>query len=104
MTDPPDSTASRIEVTVGHSPLAFIYSFFSPTIAINGQKHRKPWGLHSFELAPGDYEITVSYPWLLAPECGKASVVVSLAAGEVKRVVYRAGLIRYLPGKIVVDP
>ena len=58
-------------MTAKHSPLAFIYGLFTPTIAINGQTHKRPWGTSSFDLAPGHYEVSVSYPWLFAPECGK---------------------------------
>jgi hypothetical protein len=94
------SAQSCIEVTVTHSPLAFIYRFFTPTIEINGSKERRPWGVHVFTLPPGDYEVSVSYPWILSPECGENSVRVRLEAGEVRKVRYRAGLIRYLPGKI----
>lgn len=103
MTNLPVLELSRIEILVTHSPLAFIYRLFTPTIEINGKKERKPWGAHSFPLASGVYEITVSYPWLFASECGKNSIQVSLAHGEVKKVCYRAGFIRYLPGKITVS-
>jgi hypothetical protein len=97
------SPQTCIEVTVTHSPLAFIYHFFTPTIQINDTKARRPWGVHVFPLSPGDYDVAVSYPWLFAQECGKNSVRVSLAAGQMRRVNYRAGLIRYLPGTISVS-
>jgi hypothetical protein len=97
------SPQARIEVTVAHSHLAFFYRLFTPTIQINRTKERKPWGVHTFALPPGDYEISVWYPWLFSPECGKNSVRLRLEAGQVKRVKYRAGLIRYLPGKISVS-
>src|SRR5216684_3615655 len=97
------SSQSSIEVTVAHSALAFIYRFFTPTIQINETKERRPWGVHVFTLPPGDYEVSVSYPWLFAPECGKNSVRVRLEAGQVRKVTYRAGLIRYLPGKITAS-
>src|SRR5664279_2644483 len=93
------SAQSCIEVTVTHSPLAFIYRFFTPTIEINGSKERRPWGVHVFTLPPGDYEVSVSYPWILSPECGKNGVRVRLEAGEVRKVRYRAGLIRYFAGQ-----
>src|SRR5438093_13119007 len=98
-----ESGLSRVEVTVSHSPLAFLYALFTPTITINGHRHRRPWGTHSFEVPPGDYEIAVSYPWLFAPECGKSTVRISLRPAEIRRIAYRAGLIRYLPGKITVN-
>ncbi|MGA7893874.1 MAG: hypothetical protein WCA49_11695 [Candidatus Sulfotelmatobacter sp.] len=92
-----------MEVTVTHSPLAFIYNLFTPTIQINEIKEKRPWGVHRFTLSPGDYDISISYPWLFSPECGKSSVRVHLEAGQLKRVNYRAGLARYLPGKISID-
>lgn len=94
---------STIEVEVNHPRLAFIYRFFMPTITINGRKERRPWGVHSFMVAPGDYEITLSYPWLFSAECGKNSIHVSVALGERKKVCYRAGHVRYLPGTITVS-
>src|SRR5438477_4227962 len=101
----PESSSglSRVEVTVSHPLLAFIYVLFTPTITINGQRHRRPWGTHLFELAPGDYEIAVSYPWLFAPECGTSTVRISLQPAEFKRITYGAGLIRCLPGKMTVN-
>jgi hypothetical protein len=95
--------SSSIEVTVTHSPLAFFYRLFTPTIEINGTKERRAWGVHLFTLPPGPYEISVSYPWLFSPECGKNTIKVALESGQAKKVNYRAGLIRYLPGKMTVS-
>ena len=94
--------SSRVELTITHSPLAFIYRLFVPTVTINGTKERRPWGVHTIELSPGDYDISVSYPWILSKECGKSSVHISLGAGDTRKVKYRAGFIRYLPGDIIV--
>lgn len=97
-----DHRRASVVVSVTHSPLAFIYRLCVPTVTINGKKERRPWGVHSFELPPGDCEISVSYPWLFSPECGKNTVHFTLRAGESRRILYRAGLIRYLPGKMTV--
>jgi len=88
---------------VTHSPLAFIYRFFTPTIEINGTRERRRWGVHLFNVFPGKYEIAVSYPWLFSRECGKNAVRFDLQPGQMKRVKYCAGLIRYLPGKMTVS-
>ena len=101
--DQPDIAAgARVIVTAGYPPLAFIYGLFTPTITINGQQYRLPWGKHSFGLVPGSYEVSVSYPWLFMPECGKNTVRFSLQVGEVRTVTYMASYIRYLPGSISV--
>jgi hypothetical protein len=94
---------SSVVVSVTHSPLAFMYRLFVPTVTINGKQERRPWGVHSFELPPGDYDISVSYPWLFSPECGKNSVRFTLRAGETRRIAYRAGLIQHRPGKMTVS-
>lgn len=59
--------------------------------------------MHLFTVSPGDYQVTVSYPWLFASECGKNAVRLNLKAGQVKKVKYRAGLIRFLPGRMTVS-
>jgi hypothetical protein len=92
---------SCLEVTIAHNPLAFFYEACTPTVTINGKKERKPWGTHLFSLPPGDYEVAVSYPWIIS-ECGRNSVRFSLAAGETKKVRYSARLIRFIPGAISV--
>jgi hypothetical protein len=101
MTPASDSQSSTVEVQVTHNPLALFYEAFTPTVTINGQKDRKPWGTHVYGLPPGDYEVAVSYPWILS-ECGRNSVRFTLAAGEKKTVRYCARLIRFIPGSIKV--
>lgn len=83
-----------VVVSLTHSPLAFMYRLIVPTVTINGKKERRPWGVHSFELPPGDYDISV---------CGKNTVHFTLRAGESKRILYRAGPVPYLPGKMTVN-
>jgi len=92
---------SHVEVTIAHNRLAFFYEAFTPTVTINGRKERRPWGTHLFSLPPGDYEVAVSYPWIVR-ECGRNSVRFALAGGETKRVRYCARLIRFIPGAISV--
>ena len=69
-----ESGSAKIIVIATHSPFAYIYAFFRPTIAINDENHRRPWGKHTFEVPAGSYDVTVSYPWIFSPECGKNSV------------------------------
>ena len=94
----------QVEVMISYSPLAFIYALFRPNVEIDGGG-RQPsrWGTHTIELPAGRHEIAISYPWLFSPDCGRNSVVFDLAAGETKRVRYRARLLRYWPGKMSVE-
>jgi len=93
----------ELYVAVTHNPLAFIYERFTPTITINGESHRRPWGTHKFTVPPGSYEVSISYPWLFSPECGKNTAHVEIQAGQTKTITYCAGLIRFLPGAITVS-
>ena len=94
---------SQLEIVVSHSPLAFIYQWFTPTVTINESSYRRAWGTHLFQVPAGEYQVSVSYPWLFLAECGKNTVHLSLNPGETRRVTYCAGLIRYLPGKMHLD-
>jgi len=94
---------AKISIDTIHSPFAFIYAFFKPTIEINQKRYRRPWGNSLFDVPAGDYVISVSYPWILSHECGKSSVRVEVKPGEEKRITYRVGLTRYLPGKITIE-
>jgi hypothetical protein len=102
MTNDEVTKSSCIEVMIAHNPLAFFYEATIPTVTINGKAERRAWGTHIFHVPPGDYEVTVSYPWIIK-ECGKSSVRLSLMIGETKRVRYFARLIRFIPGKIQVS-
>lgn len=97
------SPQSRVELTVAHSPLAFFYDYVTPTVEINGTKETADWGVYILSLSPGDYEISVSYPWFFFSECGKNTARFHLEANETRKVKYCARLIRYLPGKITVN-
>jgi hypothetical protein len=101
-TDPCNSTA-RIVVTIDHSPLAFVYGLFTPTVTVNGRAERRKWGTHTFVVPPGSCEVAISYPWFLSRECGRNSVRFDLVPGEEKKVRYCAGLVRYVPGTITVS-
>jgi hypothetical protein len=97
------SPGGTIELAVTYSKLDCIYHLFTPTVEINGVKERRPWGVHRFTLPPGTYDVSVSYPWILSPECGKNTARVELELGAVRKIKYCARLIRYIPGKIEVS-
>lgn len=89
-----------IEVKTGFFLLAFILFMCTPVIEINGEKNRRPWGNHFFDLAPGDYVVKIYFPYLFMSECGANQLKVSVAEGNVKKISYRAPLILLMAGKI----
>ena len=95
---------ATIELHISHSPFAFIYALFRPGYRIDGGPLTKGvWGTQRLEVAPGSHTVTVSYPWLFIPEAGVNTVDVDVGADQTKKVTYRAGMIRYLPGKMTVE-
>jgi hypothetical protein len=97
------SELCRIEVVATHNPFAFFYDLFTPTITVDGDSQRRPWGVYLYDLPPGAHRVSVSYPWAFMKECGKNTVEITLRRGESRRVTYCARLIRYLPGKMTVE-
>jgi hypothetical protein len=95
--------ASRIEVTLWHSVWQGNHAWTIPTVTINGRRHYCSWGEHLFEVEPGDYEVTVSYPWFFKAHGGMASVRVSVGPGETKRIRYRPSISIPVRGKITVE-
>jgi len=75
-----------VEVKAGFFPLAFFLFFCTPRIEIDGQVHKKYWGTHFFEVAPGTHEIAVYFRYLFMPRCGMNSISVDVTEGEASRV------------------
>ena len=97
-----DSAEGVVQVVARYPKFAFVYSWFKPTIEIDGQKHKRRWGTYEFTLPAGSHVVAVSYPWFLTLECGKSSATVELRPMAKVRVEYVARYIRYIPGKIEV--
>jgi hypothetical protein len=47
--------------------------------------------------------VGASYPWLFARHCGKNTVHLELAPGQVVRVRYHVSALRFVPGSIQVE-
>jgi hypothetical protein len=100
---PGDAARGRIEVATSFSRFAYFYALQTPNVEVNGEHYRRPWGVATFDVAPGRYTVAVSYPWALSPECGRNEISFEIGTGEIKRVSYRPWPIRYLRGRIRVE-
>ena len=92
----------HIEVTTSYPAFAYLYAMSRPTIEIDGDEHREPWGTHTFDVEPGRHVVAVSYPWLFMRRCGRRSIAFELDPGETKHVTYRPWSVRFIPGRIRV--
>lgn len=79
---------SGLEIKTGFFPLAWFLFFVTPTIEINGVKHKRKWGKTFFELSPGEYRIKISFPYMGKSECGANEIQVTLSEGQRKRITY----------------
>ena len=77
-----------INVKTGFFPMAWFLFFVTPTIEINGERHKKKWGKTFFSLPPGEYLVKISFPYFGRPECGANEVKVSLSEGQERKVTY----------------
>ncbi len=91
-----------IEIKAGFFPLAFLLFFCTPRIKIDGTVHKKSWGTHFFEVAPGTHQITVYFRYLFMSRCGANSISVTVANGCVTRVRYNMPPLMIAKGSLKV--
>ena len=60
-----------LEIKMAFFPLAFILFMCTPRITINQFEDRRYWGTHFFEMPPGRYRVTISFPYLFMSYCGE---------------------------------
>jgi len=76
-----------LEIKTGFFPLAWFLYFVTPTIEINGEKHKKKWGKIFFSLSPGEYRVKISFPYM-GYERGANEINVSLSENQIRKITY----------------
>lgn len=84
--------------------LQWMLFLVSPRIAINGQVHTGKWGLNVFNLPPGEYEVSIWFPWLLMSQCGKATRRFQVGPGWATNVTYSAPFFLFMSGSMGSPP
>lgn len=100
---PPSSTAGAtgIEITAKFFPLAFILNFFKPIFTIDGVASKQKWRTPTFvPTAAGQHQVQVHFPYGFIKAAGKSTTTVTVAEGQVCKLVYKAPWIIFLPGKL----
>jgi len=77
-----------VEVQTSFFPLSFFLYMCTPTIMIDGQAVRRPWGRHYFPLPPGSHNIKIYFRYLFMDTCGANQIDVTVHPGYVNRVTY----------------
>jgi len=79
---------SLIRVRTSYLPIAWLLSTVTPQILINNVISPRPWGTHSFEVAPGRYFIEIYFAYWPVPKSGHATLVVDVPPGHVVDIDY----------------
>ena len=102
MSQPMAGPRTGVEVHTGFFPLAFFLFFCTPVTEINGHPDRKYWGTKFYDLPPGQYHFTISFPYIFMAKCGRADAPITLRPGEVRRINYFMWPWMFAPGQISV--
>jgi len=83
-----EQSRTGVEVKVGFFPLAFLLFLCTPRIEIDETVHKRYWGTHFFELAPGRHTIKIYFRYLFMPQCGANSIDLVVTDRKACRVNY----------------
>ena len=98
--DPAQGLMGRLQVHSSFFFLAWILYFCTPKIELNGQPARRPWGTASFDLPPGNYQLRVSFPYLLMSNAGDSRLNIQIHPGQVTLTSYSAPFILFFGGTL----
>lgn len=91
---------SGIQIKTSFFPLAWFLYFVKPTIQINEKKYKRSWGESFFSLAPGDYNIRISFPYFGVKECGANEIKVTISENRRCKVKYYKSTWMFTSGTI----
>ena len=77
-----------VDIKTEFFPLAWFLFFVTPTIEINGVKHKQKWGESFFSLTPGEHLVKISFPYFGMNECGANEVKFSITEGQKRKINY----------------
>jgi hypothetical protein len=92
-----------IEVRLSFFPLAWVFFFCTPRVAIDGREQPRKWGTHFFPASPGRHDVEIWIPYLFWTRCGYNSKTVEVTAGEATKVNFFMWPVVFLPGSISVS-
>lgn len=94
----------QLAIRPGFFILQWMLFLVSPRISVNGQVQKAKWGLNVYNMPPGDYEVTVWFPWFIMSRCGKATRRVQVAPGWATHVTYTAPFLLFMSGSMGMPP
>jgi len=93
-----------IQVNTRFFILAFLLLLCTTVIEIDGEKHKRRWGRHRFDVSPGRHEVSVYFGYLFMPECGRNSIDVDVMPGAPMEVDFNMPPWMLAKGAMSVGP
>jgi hypothetical protein len=89
-----------LQIETSFFPLSFFLYLCTPTIVIDGVACQRPWGTHSFQLAPGMHNVRIFFRYLLMDTCGANAINVVVQPNCIHRIKYEMGIFVFSQGSI----
>ena len=87
-------------INASHNPLQFFLLFLKPKIVIDGQTSTGSWGEQSFDVAEGNHDVEVYFPYL-GRKSGQSRAAVTVQAAAVTKLKYAAPFVITMSGSLI---
>jgi len=101
VTAPP---GTAIAVTARFIPLAWIFFFIRPAVAVDAVPVPGSWGRTVLPVGPGPHRVQVYVPYFLPPRVGRAETIISVQPGQTVELEYCAPAWLFARGALGVPP
>lgn len=78
----------QLDITTSFNPMQFILNAVTPTIEIDGQPQKRPWGRHVIDLWPGQHMLRIWFDYL--GRSGLAQTAFGIWAGHATVIRYNS--------------
>jgi hypothetical protein len=93
-----------IELLTKYFILNFLIIIFPLVLTIDGLKVKGKWGTSFYPVSPGDHDVSVAWKMYWVLPVNKGSMRISLAEGQVAKLLYKAPWLFFMPGKLQAAP
>jgi len=100
-TDKP--AVGKIRVTTKHQPMSVFQMLVKPVIEIDGERFKRWWGEHEFEVPVGAHTVKCYHRWFFFSKCHASEVDVKVLEGQTINLTWTTPLMVMSEGVFEVD-